>query len=347
MSKSVFINENKNFSLIIEIQSGIVRGAVSRIENNKISTIVQTLIVPIPRRAKTGSSQLINSMLKSLAEVAFELTNKYHISSSHIILSSPWVISFSKTIKVKYDKETKITKKIIEDIIENGSDKKDFDKDVIYIDKKIFEIKINGYSVTKYDDKSAKELDISFATVMSSENLLSKIRNTLRKGSGISKICFHSGLLLSYMSLRKKVIDMKNYAYIHVHSELTDIIIVKNDLCSYISSFPIGLSNLIREIGHSVKQNEAVANSNLTLFEEGKLYDTEKQKIQLIVDKYMKEWSSHLDLESMPRVFSLVINSHSTVFKNSLKSLIKDEIHFLDFDVDIMNMYNIALNDMI
>jgi hypothetical protein len=42
--------------------------------------------------------------------------------------------------------------------------------------------------------------------------------------------------------------DKNDYVYIHAHSELTDIIIVKRGICENISSFPIGTSNLIRKI---------------------------------------------------------------------------------------------------
>lgn len=348
-------NEKEDLSVVFDIQSGLVRGSLVSINKNQQPKILQIITRPILRRGHTDSAHLIKMMLKSLSLVAYSLTHHHHVSSAQVVLSSPWLVSYSKTVTVNFDKETLITSKIIKNLIEEGSEKKSFDNDVVYIEQNIFEIKLNGYAVTRYIDRLAKNIDISFAATMSSKNLLGLIDDVFKKSFGIPVLNYHSNLILNFLALRKVVSDMNSYVYVHIHNELTDIVIVKNNLCAHISSFPIGTSALTRLVSGVLKQDTAVADSTLSLYQGKKLDFQENQKVSTCIEQYKKEWSDNyiksietsFKKESIPRIIYVSSHLHVDIYKQILDEIMTGDIHFLDLDLDTTNMQVLALNDML
>lgn len=345
----------ENLVLVFDIQSGIINGALALLKSDRSFKIQDIKSKPIIRRGHLESGEYIKIMLAALSDLAHELSQSHHISSVQIILSSPWIISQSKTTKIQFDKDTIINSKLIDGIMEDGSDKGSFDDDAIYIEKKIFDIKLNGYSVTKYIDRTAKNIEVSFASTITSNNLVNMIRDTLKKPFGVHRIDYHSSLLLNFISLRKLVTDMNDYIYIHIHAELTDIIMVRNGVCEYISTFPIGISSLTKRISTALNVDMKLADSTLSVYKDGKFDENEKQKIKSKLDEYTNEWlSSYTSImsqcankDNVPEVMYISAISHVDIYKDIIKSKISQNIHFIDLDVDTMVVHTLALSDVI
>ncbi len=341
--------------LIFDIQSGLINGALASIKKDKTLKIISTKTDQIQRKGHMDGNLYIRFMISTLSNIAHQLAGNHHISQAHIILSSPWIISKSKTINSKFDKETSITPKLIDNLIEQASEKNTFDEDSVYIEKKIFDIKLNGYSVTKYIDRTAMNIEIAFATTISSNNLLSMIKDAIKRPFSISKIEYHSGLLLNFISLRKLITDMNDYVYIHIHAELTDIVIVKNGICVHISSFPLGISSLIKKISQELKIDEDMVDSTLSVYKDGKFNNEEKNKINSKLDEYSNDWLNNystsidgsISRELLPEVVYISSVSHVDIYKGILKSKFSENIHFVDLDVDTMVVHTLALSDVI
>lgn len=344
-----------DLALVFDIQSGLINAALTSINKDKTLKIINSKSILIPRKGHMDTNLYIRTMISTLSNIAHELAGSHHISQAYVILSSPWIISQSKTIKVKFEKETSITSKLIDNIIEDGSEKNTFDTDSVYIEKKIFEIKLNGYSVTKYIDRTAMNIDVSFASTISSNNLLNMIRDTLKKPFAIHRIEYHSSLLLNFISLRKLVTDMNDYIYIHVHAELTDIVIVKNGICAHISSFPLGISSLVKKISHELKIDESIVDSTLSVYKDGNFNSDEKTKINNKLDEYTNDWLNNysalieksMNKDLLPEIVYISALSHVDIYKNILKSKVSENIHFIDLDVDTMVVHTLALGDVL
>ena len=97
--------EKENYSLIIDIQSDLVRGSLIASKDDKHPRILSVITNQIPRKEHVDSSYLIKMMLKSLSEILIKLANDKYIENIDIVLSSPWVTSHSKTINIKYKEE--------------------------------------------------------------------------------------------------------------------------------------------------------------------------------------------------------------------------------------------------
>lgn len=336
------------FSLIIEIQSGMIRGAI--VKDLKAS---QPVFVDV----KVASIKQPKLMLETLAKVIDELGHKHKVHIAHIILSSPWISSFSKSIELHFEKEREVTENLILNIIkeENDKIKKDlensFSTGYVSIEQKIFEIRSNGYVVDDYKTLSSENLGLSFVSTFSSKNLINKINNIVEHSFGVKEIQYHSGLLLNSLAIRDFDSNKGEYIHINMHGEITDIIVMKNNKCLNISSFPLGIESFNRYMTHNLKQSEHTARSTMKLHSEGKLGEEEQSRLDKITNTFLETWIEQYRalLESsfgnnLPRDVYLLSYDHHNHFKKVLESKMKNNVMIQNNPLD---MYIISLRNMI
>jgi hypothetical protein len=179
----------ETLSLIIDIESGLVRAALVLNKLGMPPRVIYTVSSPILNRVvKTHTGDLLGAMTKSLKEVTGIIANKaipelrakgvtLLISKVHCGLSSPWIISKTKSVKVDYGKDVLITKEMVSKIVDTdhiemekkfkaehdaSSDGAKLEYDLEFIEQKIFEIKLNGYPVTNFQGKHRLCRRISF-----------------------------------------------------------------------------------------------------------------------------------------------------------------------------------------
>jgi len=384
-------NPREGISILIDIQSGLVRAALVLFKKNDKPHILYLVTKPILYKSKVDSQHLIILMCKTLEEVAILITEEgiprakelgydhKKIDTIHYVLSSPWVISQSKTIKMHYDVSTEISEAIVLDVVDkerkNFIDKfkeGDFDKeyefDLVFVEQKIFEVRLNGYPVEDYKKKKIRDLEISFAVTASSKRILENIHTSVTKAIHVKNEAHHSALLLQYSSLRSIITTGDEYISVHVHGELTDIVVVKRGISSYLASFPFGTFTLVRKMSDLLKNNMETNDSLLSMYAEGKLEPKEEQEVGEVIKSVVESWLEEFlnSLNSMgnrtllPKVIYLSSHSYYSIFK---KAFADTQFEVLDFDVALvdkivsfeksseesmlMGMYALALNIMI
>ena len=293
--------------------------------------------------------------------------------------ASPWVFSQLKTLSTDYQKETEINSSIIDGIVDEEFKKQkasfqessEDNTDVYPLDQKIFEIKLNGYPVTNVEKKRARKLEISLSTSFSSKSFLNKLYFAVHKVIDIDNHFHHSALMLQYASLRSILHDKNDYIYMHVHSELTDVVIVKGGLCKHISSFPLGTMTLLRKIAHATRQSIEASDSLLALYQGDKLDENEKKRTKKIIEPLVSGWSAmcmkslsaSFDIMEVPRTVFVSAHSHFEIFKGALlfqndlsfdiipyNDTVKEDAVLTDKGVPsstLMKMYALALRNLI
>ncbi len=331
------------FSLIIEIQSGMIRGAI--VKDLKSG---QPVFVDV----KVASIRSPKLMLETLVKVIEELGHKHKVHVAHIILSSPWISSFSKSIELHFEKEREVTENLILNIIkeENDKIKKDLES-CISIEQKIFEIRSNGYVVDNYESLSSENLGLSFVSTFSSQNLIKKINDIVEQAFSAKEIQYHSGLLLNSLAIRDFDSNKGEYIHINMHGEITDIIVIKNNKCLNISSFPIGIESLNRYMAHNLNQSEHIAKSTMKLGNEGKLGEEEQGRLDKFTNAFLETWIGQYRslLESsfgnnLPKDVYFLSYDHHNHFKKVLESKMKNNVMIQNNPLD---MYIISLRNMI
>jgi PAS domain S-box-containing protein len=130
--------------------------------------------------------------------------NSAMIDRVFYIFSSPWSASLTKTIRIKESKNFKVTEEYLNRIIDEQE--KQFLIDIStsgkIIERKIIQIKINGYIVNNYTNKQAKSLEVSVFYTVVPENILKVIDKTVSKLFHVKNIWCHS-LSLSIFSVIK------------------------------------------------------------------------------------------------------------------------------------------------
>ncbi|MDB5259534.1 MAG: hypothetical protein JWO73_742 [Candidatus Taylorbacteria bacterium] len=332
---------------LIDIQSGLVRGSIVLLSPKGIqSRVIYTIQHALPHKSEMNSGYITKTMLHGVAEVAALLARdgmqrvrgldlgrdfRPELCGIHYILSSPWVMSQTKRVKVSYGKPTAISRSSVAAIIDKAREEleagmKDFDATLI--EQKIFEVKLNGYSVTEYEGKTANDLDVSCALSISSKKMLQRISNEVQRYLHAKQEHHHSALLLEYAGLRAILHQHNEYMVIHAHSELTDVVVVKNNMCVFISSFPFGIATIIRKMAKTLRQSMPAADSLLTLFDGGKLSDEERARISPIINEIGKGWVHDLfatlahagETMVIPRNIILSAHSHFSFFAIELNS---------------------------
>ncbi len=382
---------HKDLSLIIDVQSGVVRGSLVSLNKNEIPHVIYLFSRTLPHKNEVDGSYLTTLMLKALEEVALKISTEgfaragevgyggHSLQTIHYVMSSPWIVSQSKTVKIAYEKDTEVTEASVHTLVEKERDsliKKfhegnlsaEYEKDLTFIEQKIFDVRLNGYTVQDYRGKKAKSFEISFAVTTSSKYILSKMEEIVGKVLRSKEQEFHSALLLQYSALRTIVGNRDEYISLHVHSELTDIVVVKRGISSYLASFPFGTAELLRRLSAALGTSEESGNSLLALHQNGKLEDTEHHRVDAILKPILAEWQSTLlsvlgtigEKTVLPRLVYLSAHSNAELFK---MTLIETKFEVLPFNYTLvekavafektsekssfMGIYAVALNGMI
>lgn len=379
----------KDLSLIIDIQSGLVRGALVSFSPTEAPRVVYIVSKPLSRTTIVDGSYLTTMMLKAVEEVAYRIAKeglaspevaKYSsrkLESIQYVVSSPWVISQSQTVKMEYTKDTEINEATIHGIVEKeknalmskfkeGDLDEKYESDLTLIEQKVFDVRLNGYSVQDYKGKKARNFEMTFAMTTSSKYILGKIEEAVLRSLHAKKTSFHSALLLHYAALRTLLGNREEYVSVHVHSELTDIIVVKRGLSSCLASFPYGTTTLTRELSQGLSQSEESASSLLSMYHSGKLEASEHQRFENAFKPLLSKWeeqvllSTHAQKNTLPRLVYLSAHAHDVAFTSALVHAGLEVFPFDDTLVDkavvfdkpsmrssLVGMYSLALNGMV
>lgn len=291
-------------SLVIDIQSDVIEGTLIKFPPKAQAPLAPEILysasLHIPRKINTDGDYLTKMMLRTVEDLSLGMAKemkgitKESLDSIHYILSSPWVLSQSKTINVEYERETEVTDKTVREIID--ADRKDLISknaaDMVFVEQKIFDVQLNGYSIAHYQGKKAKNLKISFAFTLSSEHIIKKIQGAVAQHLRVKKEHFHSAILLQYLSSRALTAEGEEYVVLHVHGELTDVVAVKKGFSSYLASFQFGTSTLTRKVCHSLDGKYETTCSLLSMYMDKKLNDEEVKKVETVLMQVLKGWQA-------------------------------------------------------
>lgn len=336
--------EHTPIVVLIDIQSGLVRGSIVAMAAGQQSRIIYTTLHPFAKISQVNATRMNKLMLHGITEVAAILAREGikragelgiippnstpTIDTVHYILSSPWVMSQTKTVKVDYDTPTTITPRMVDEIV-NAKQAGKTDLAGALIEKTIFDVKLNGYPVTKYEGKAVHRLEVSFALSTSPQAVMDKISDALHLAIRPRQEKFHSALLLEYVGIRNIFHTYSDYLVVHPHRELTDVVMVKSGVCSLITSFPFGVGTVIRKLGKVLHVEAATADSTLTMHTAGKLSADEERRLNPIISEIGKGWTHDLKValaqvgESamIPRMVFLSSHSHMPFFKNLIMKI--------------------------
>lgn len=268
--------EKEKLTLIFDIQSSVVRGALVQGLHKGTPSILHSCIIHVPFRSNSGSSYLIKRTMKAVSDVLEDAhgyisgldKNIYSkkLDAIHFVLSSPWVTSQARVVSIQKGEEIEVSQKTIQQIVDEERVKAVSDASLLaVVEEKVFDVRLNGYSVSNWQDKSAKDIEVSYTSSYANKSVTEKFKSSCYNYISKSDIHFHSSLLLQYMGLQNIYENTSDYCIVYLHGELTDTVVVRHGFPVFFGSFPFGVQTLIRKIAKNAKVDIGTAESMLAL----------------------------------------------------------------------------------
>ncbi len=303
-------NENNDFALIYDIGNASVGGALVMFPREGKSRVIYATRSDIPNQIEPTSGKLASSIAKSLEIVSrnIEKNGLSHLNftpfgnttpkKAFCVLSSPWHISQTRTILLKKDKPFAVTKKLVDELVAEEinnfkksplvKEKTNSDKNTL-IESEITQVKLNGYETNSPEGKTASTLQISAFFSLSPEAVIDSFGERIKKVFNIEKIYFNSFPLASFVAV-KKALGHQDFIFVDISGETTDVSLVKDGALAEIVTFPFGKKLAIREIANKLKTTNEEALSLFYLYQEKKLSDETKNKINDILSSPAENW---------------------------------------------------------
>ncbi|TAK57286.1 hypothetical protein EPO17_02410 [Patescibacteria group bacterium] len=305
--------KDETISAVFEIGSGSVAGALVKLSSTEHPQLLYSYREAIPFQENLEHDRLVADMILAVEHVAKNLGDdglvhlnftgyrRHRIHDIFYSFASPWVLSQTTVLDIKKETETVITKQLLDDLvareqhsfeklIKEGDSSSVFDSDALMIEKKMIQVRLNGYPTDNPYKKTAHQIETAFCMSFVPADIMQKINTAVEKTFNFRKVTPHSFALLSYSALRDLFHTERDFIFVDVHGELTDVLVVKNGLLAHTFSFPFGTHTLIRKASRLLNLMPELAESSLRIHALGKNDDATKAKIAPLLQIVQKEW---------------------------------------------------------
>lgn len=311
---------------------------VEKRENQTIPEIKKTVSVTLPVTAVLEASVLIQSMKTALKNSAEQMVLE-HIGSPdeiHCFLESPWYASQVRTIKLSKHTPFSITSKIVKDLVKKEIEL--FEKDQfiattspdlrpVIFEQKINDIRLNGYAVSDPYGKKAHEIELSIVVSFAQADLLAEIRQQITSIFHQKNIQFHSFTYAGSLVVGDLFISHDKFLYLDIGGEVTDVVMITENVYREVVSFPWGSNTLVRKAAEQLHLPISLTQALLSLYASKKLESSQKQKLEKTLDPIIAEWTRQFEkaLENMASRFS-VPHTIALIVQHDFVSLFKQAI---------------------
>jgi hypothetical protein len=349
MSLFSFIKKNKeSYSLVFDIGSGSVSGGIVRFTEKAGVQMVHYAKEIIPFQEQISVPKHLELMKATLTTLAGKIQSeglkkinskeKGNILMDRVfyVFSSPWSTSQTKTIRIKEAKAFKVTENYLNKMIDEQEKKFKTEISEIgkIIEKKIIQVKINGYAVNDFYNKTTKDLEVSVFFTVVPEEILKNVGDAVAKTFNIKNVWCHS-LALSVFSLIRNLFPQKDdFIHIDVSEEMTDIFIIKDNIIASTATLPLGRNDFIRELSAILKVSEIIADSMIKMHCAKSNDEFASLKLAVAMDQAAKNWMTKMFevLDSFKKDM-FISDTIFLIANNDLTPFLKDKLQKQDFKV--------------
>ena len=291
---------DNEFVVILEIGSASVAGALAVLHKDESPQLIYTTRSEFPVEKNFDSGQFTTKLKSSLDSVLSDLVNlgmnQAKLAKLNKIprqafcfLGAPWYTSHNRTVKISRGQPFIVTKKFMDEVIQNEVKKATQEEDVL-IEDKTLSASLNGYKVENPYNHKAQNLELllylSFAPKDFIENIRTQISNTLH----FDDIQFHTFTLAFFSVLRDTQSSEPNFLLINVTGEITEVSVVKSGALKETISFPFGRNVILRKLTELLQISTSEAASLFSVYAGGKSDIRTKERIESAIGKIEEEW---------------------------------------------------------
>lgn len=252
---------------IIDIGSAQISGAIVKLtKNREIESVLAQVDEKITYQELPEFTHFWESTRKAIKIVLEKLRKETGADPEKIFvfLSSPFFQSQTKVIKSS-NNTTKITKDYLANLVKQVNEDYRLNENVIILEDKIIQTKLDGYLTTWPIGQKAKEITLNYFLSWADKSLLVELRDLLRTSYARAPVIFNTFSFAIY-NIFKNFLPDKDFILLDTGNELTDLLIIKDNVLVEHFSFPYGKNYLIRDLAQKLKTIPAEAESTLNLY---------------------------------------------------------------------------------
>jgi len=333
--------KKKDLTLIFDIGSSSVGGALCYIENSGVPKVIYSIRESIAFQDEIDFGKFLYSTMKSLDIVANKICmlGLGKPKKTFCFLSSLFYVSQTRTIKLEKNTPFIFTLKLANSLIKKEINifEEEYSMKDIYSTQKFRPIELknmktvlNGYTVDNPLNQKIRELEMNVFISISPLEIIKKIEYTIGRYFNPEEIKFSSFAFASFCTIRDMFSHNENFILVDVGGEITDISVIKKDVLRESVSFPMGYNFIIREFSKELNCTLDEAKSFISLYKDGHMEKEINEKFGPIIDKLKSEWRKKFEesLFNISNNISIPSNIFLTAekdFEAFFKEIIKTE----------------------
>lgn len=303
MALSFFSKQKRNeaLALVVDIGSASVGAALVMVGKGRVPHVVATVREDISFQEALSSARFLFAMNQALDKVLAVVQSKTNSVGSprHVFctLSSPWFILKTRTVRIAREKEFEVTERALEefideDIVRLKEDLKETlpPKDVKIIEKKILHIKLNGYEIKNPYKQKTSRLEMLLTVGVSSGRVIQSIERKINNFFHFDAVHFGVFPVTAFSAIRDIFPIEKNFLFLDITGEATDVSRIDDDLLSVTMSFSRGKNFFIREISAGLRTVHEEASSLFAMFLRDELDSVRHTQVAEVVARAEDEW---------------------------------------------------------
>lgn len=342
MSFFSFVKNNKEkYSLVFNIGSGSLSGGIIKFTEEPGENIVYYAKEIIPFQQDISVPRHLELMKSALEKLAHKIqaeglkkintgkNKNVRISQVFYTFSSPWSISQTKVIRLNESKPFRVNKNYLDKLIDKQEEQFQVDiaKTGKIIEKKIIQLKANGYIINEICANSVKNLEISVFFTAVPDEILKTVENAVMQSFHTDNIYCHSQTLSLFSNIRNLFPQAEDFVQVNVSEEITDISIIKDGTIINSASIPFGRNQFIREISQSLKVTDEIADSIIKMYQLKNTDELATFKNAVAIDKAVSVWSAKLsEVLSLVKEKTYISELFFLIADDDLITFLKDKL---------------------
>lgn len=293
--------KRESLALLIDIGSASVGAALMEVGPDKIPHVVATTREDIPFQDELSSARFLSAMSHALERAlkTIQLKTKATGVPANIFcsLSSPWFLLKSRHLLVERKEAFEVNADFLEKLLDEEIDHLKAElketlppEDMMVIEKKIIQTKLNGYDIKNPYGQQATHLKLTMTVGISSRKVIQRIERTLQNFFHVVPIHFGAFPIAAFSAIRDIYPTEKTFIFLDITGESTDVTLVNNDLLMGTMTFPRGKNYFVRAISSQFAAPHEAAMSTLNMFLDGKLDAIMQQQVELLLSRLESEW---------------------------------------------------------
>ncbi len=335
-SNSIF-KPKRSFALVLHLDVGRGNCRVALISDDHDREMVYTSLGtekislgPHRRNLLVTVSSLRDVLddVSKFIELKVEEGKYFDIDKIYVILAAPYYLSHTANIKYKEEKSFTVTPELVASLLKDyrkGNDspsESHEDAKVGTIPKilteRIVAIKVNGYHTATPYGKKANSIEVSVFRTETAPEVVSAVSREVGKHFS-APIYFEPLSLAIYVSLRDHVHFDKDFIFVVVGVEVTEVSLVRNFTLLETVSLPFGKHSLVRHLSREISTPEEMVLSRISVYSQSEGLLSEKNEMENALLTGGKKWfpfferalASLSDVSTLPSSVYLVADSQA------------------------------------